>query len=88
MHDGAAAAWAVDQRDVFLNAVVGLYFKAPPVCPEGSANVIVGEFICDFVGLYAMMECANPVTKLLGHIEDSEHLIGPVAVHMHENVTA
>ena len=88
VHDGAAAGWAVDQRDVFLNAVVGLNFEAPPVGPECAADAIFGKLIGDFVGLYAMMKGANVVTKFFGHIEDGEHLIGAVTVHVHENVAA
>ena len=34
------------------------------------------------------MKGTNAVTKFLGHIENGEHLIGAVAVHVYENVAA
>ena len=71
-----------------MDAVVGLNLEAPPVGPERATDVIFGEFIRDFVGLYAMMKGTDAVTKLLGHIEDGEHLISTVTVHVHENVAA
>ena len=88
VHDDTAAGWAVYQRDVFLHAFVGFNREAPPLSPEGPADIIFGELIPDLEGLYAVMERANAVTELLGHIENGEHLISAVAVHVHKNVAA
>ncbi len=74
--------------------ILGLVTKAVfitwnvPLHAGNQPDVIFSKLIRDFVGLYAVMKRTNAVTKLLGHIENGEHLIGAVTVHVNENVAA
>ena len=82
MNDSAATFRSVDERDVFLNPVVGFNLKAPPIGPKRAADIFFSQPVGNFVSLYAVMKCAHSISKLPGHIEDSEHLVRPVTVHV------
>jgi hypothetical protein len=85
VHDGAAALGAIHQGDVFHDSVVGLHLEAPPVGPERAAHAF-REPVRDLVGLDAVVEGADAVAELVGHIENGHHLVGAVAVHVHDDL--
>ena len=88
MHDGAAARGVIHHRDVFLDAVVGFHLEAPPVGPQRAADAFLGEPVRDLVGLDAVVESRDLVAELLRDIEHRRHLVGAVAVVVHEDVAA
>ena len=86
MDDCAAIGRRVHECDVFRNSVVGLHFEAPPVRPHGRAHPALGQQVGDLVCLDGVMERRDVVAKLLRHVEDRRHLIGAIAVHVHDDL--
>ena len=87
VHDGATALREIDDGQIFLNAVIGLHFEAPPIGPHRRTHTLVGQTIGDLVSLHGMMECRDLEAELVGDIEHGRHFIGAVAVHVHENIS-
>ncbi len=88
MHDRAAALGPVHQSDVFLNAVIGFNFKAPPIRPERTTDTSFCQFLGNFVRFHTVVKGAHPVTKLFGHIKYGEHFVGAITMHVHQNIAA
>ena len=65
VHDGAAALREVDERDVLLDAVVGLHLEAPPVGPERAADAFGREAVRELVRLDAVVERGDLEAELL-----------------------
>ena len=85
MHDGAALLGAIDQGDVFLDAVQGLHLEAPPVGPERAANAFGGEAVGDLVGLDAVVEGSDAETEFLRQVEHRCHFVGAITMDVHED---
>ena len=81
-------AGMVDDREVFLDAVVGLHLEAPPVCPQSAAHALRGEPVGQLVGLGSVMESRNPVAEFLRDIEHGRHFVRAIAVVVDEDVAA
>ena len=86
MHDRAAVLRAIDQREVFLDAVEGFHLEAPPVGPQRAAHAFGGKPVGDLVGLDAVVERGDLEAELLGQVEHRRHLVGAVAVDVHLDV--
>src|SRR5690606_28352036 len=76
----------IDDRDVLLDAVVGLHLEAPPVGPQRAAGAGRGQAVGDLVGLDAVVERGDVEAELLGQVEHGRHLVGAVAVDVHEDL--
>jgi len=86
MHDCATAFGAINNGDVFLDAIVGFHFETPPIGPERAANIVFGQFGGNFVGFYTVVKGSYLVAKLIRHIQYGHHFIGPVAMHVHQDL--
>ncbi len=86
MNNGAASFRPIDDSDILLDTVIGLHLEAPPVCPECSTHAVFSQFIGDLVGLHAVVEGPDLISKLISHIHDGDHFIRTVAVHMDDDV--
>src|SRR3546814_8213775 len=67
--DHHAGALIVDQRGVFGNAVIAFHLEAIPVGPDCRTDIVLLEQIGDLVAFHRMMERADAVSHLLGHID-------------------
>ena len=85
MDDGAAILGLVNKRDVLADAVIGLRLEAPPVGPQRAADSVGAEHVGDLVGLDAVMEGRDLVAELLREIDDLRHLVGAIAVLLHQD---
>ena len=86
MHDGAAVRRTVHQRDVLLDAVEGLHLEAPPVGPQRAAHAFLRQPVGQLVGLHAVVECGHLEAELLRQVEHRRHLVGAVAVDVHQDL--
>ena len=85
MDDGTRAG-LVDHRDVLTDAIIGFHLEAPPIGPHGRTRTIFGQLVGNLVALNGVVKGGDLVAKLLRHIHDLRHLIGAVAMHVHEDV--
>ena len=88
MDDCAPPFGAIHQCNIFLDAIVGLYFESPPVGPERTADAVLRELVGNLVGLHAMMKGAYPITKFVGHIQNGEHFVSAITMHVNDDVAA
>ena len=86
MNHRAATFWPIYERNIFLNAVVGLHLEAPPIGPERTTNIIFCQFTGNLVGLDAVMEGTYFVVELFCKIQNGHHFIRAIAVHVDDDV--
>jgi len=86
MHHRTTAVRSIDEGYILLNAVIGLHLETPPVCPQRAANIVFSQLVCNLVSLDAVVECANLVIKLLGEIQNRQHLVRAVTMHVNDDL--
>src|SRR5690606_7520393 len=76
----------LDERGVLANAVVSFHLETPPVRPDGGANVVLGQEVGDLVGLRRVVERRDLVAELARDVDHDRHLVGAVAVVVHQDL--
>ena len=86
--DDRARAGLREQRGVLTDAVEGLGLEAPPVGPHGRGGVGRGEAVGDLVGVGGVVKAADLEAVGGREVEHDDHLIGAIAVVVHEDLAA
>ena len=86
MHDCAAIARHVGEREIFLHAIEGFHLEAPPVGPLGAANAVLRQQVGDLVSFDGVMERGDLEAEFLRQVDHDRHLIGAVAVDVHQDL--
>src|SRR5271166_6027516 len=86
--DGDVDAFTHGHHGVPGDGVPGLLLIAPPVGEGGDADIVGGKLIGNFVGFEGVMEGAEFVAELFGHCYLGQHLVGAVAVNLHQELPA
>ena len=86
MQHRATAGRRIDDRDVFLDAVVCLDLEAPPVGPHRRACAVFREEIGNLVSLDRVLEACDLVAHLMAEIDHDRHFVGTVTVIVDQNL--
>src|SRR5688572_4583275 len=81
-------ACAIGQRDVADDTIERFHLERSPIGPQRSADSFPGKYIGDLVRLYAVVESTNLVSEFPRDVDHLRHLVGAIAVIVHENVAA
>ena len=87
VHDDAGTGGEED-GGVGLDAVQRFHLEAAPVGPDRAGDLLAREQVGDLVGLDTVVERADLVAELLRDVDHLRHLVGAVAVVVHEDVAA